>query len=203
MIYFIVHCIHWNYYYFMYVSILFALFRFCLFMFKKCHSSFAYFLLFHLCMCLHIYVYTLCVLHLCIWIHFVLCLFLFAYFYLLIFCLIIVMCIFLRFSCCMYILYEYVLRHKYVFCFAFTCLNLSFFFNSLGVNIHTWARVQVDGIDIRIHLFKFILFLFNSLGVNIHMWARVQVDGIDTDGKDRDKDNVEEGTHGKGRCIQK
>jgi len=29
------------------------------------------------------------------------------------------------------------------------------------------------------------------------------VDGIDTDGKDPDKDNDEEGTHGKVRCIQK
>jgi len=46
------------------------------------------------------------------------------------------------------ILYVYVCRHKYVFCFAFTCLHVFVLFglDSLGVNMHTRARVQVDGI---------------------------------------------------------
>jgi len=36
-----------------------------------------------------------------------------------------------------------------IFGFASTCLHVFFVFglNRLGVNMHTWARVQVDGID--------------------------------------------------------
>jgi len=49
----------------------------------------------------------------------------------------------------MYILYEYVCSYECVFCFAFTCLNIFCLFglNNLGVHMHTWARVQVDGKD--------------------------------------------------------
>jgi len=82
-------------------------------------------------------------------------------------------CAFYYFYCFVYILYECVCRHKYVFCFAFTCLHV------------------------------FCFFWLNSLGVDMHTWARVQVDGIDEDGIDPVKDDVEERTYGKGRCIQK
>jgi len=47
------------------------------------------------------------------------------------------------------------------------------------------------------------MFVLNSLGVHMHTQARVQVDGIDTDGIDPDKDDVEERTYRKGRCVQK
>jgi len=48
-----------------------------------------------------------------------------------------------------------------------------------------------------------IFFGLNSLSVNMHTWARVQVDGVDKDGIYPDKDDVEEITCGKGKCIQK
>ena len=49
----------------------------------------------------------------------------------------------------MFIAYVYVCRHIYIFCFAFTCLHAFFVIglNRLGVNMHTWARAQVDRID--------------------------------------------------------
>jgi len=68
----------------------------------------------------------------------------------------------------MSIVYVYVCRHKYIFCFAFSCLQVFFIF----------------GLD--------------SLCLHLHTRARVQVDGIDTE-----KNDVEERTYGKGRCIQK
>jgi len=51
--------------------------------------------------------------------------------------------------CVMFIVYVYAFRHKYIFCFAFICLHVCFLFglSSLGVNIHTWARLDMDGID--------------------------------------------------------
>ena len=55
----------------------------------------------------------------------------------------ILLCVFNRFYWFMFTVYVCVCRHKYIFCFAFTCLRVWFLFglNSVGVNIHTWARV--------------------------------------------------------------
>jgi len=57
--YFIVYCIYWNYCYFMYLLILFALFDFYLSMFNNYDFRVVYFCRIIICMCIHAYVYTL------------------------------------------------------------------------------------------------------------------------------------------------
>jgi len=127
----------------MYLFMLFTLFRFFLFMFNKYHFNFVYYCCFILCMCIDIYVYIFIYDS---FIYFVLLLFI-VHFWLSIVWLLKLICVFYYFDCLMYILYEYLCMHKYVFCFALTCVYVYSILSgltSLRVNMSTcsgfWNR---------------------------------------------------------------
>ena len=115
---FIVCCIYWGYSDFMYLFMFFNCSFFNVFMLYEYHVSLVYCCCFILCMCVHIYVYT--------FIHYLfmyLVLFLFIVYFWLSFVWLL-SCVFCYFDCFLFILYEYVCIHRYVFCFAFTYLHV-------------------------------------------------------------------------------
>ena len=139
----IVCCIYWGYSDFMYLFVFFNCSFFNVFMLYGYHVSLVYCCCFILCMCMHVYVYTF--IHY-LFMYFVLFLFI-VYFWLsfvwLLSCVFCYLIVFFSFCMNMYVYIDmYFVSHSLIYMYS-----VLFGLTSLGVNMHTWARVQVFGID--------------------------------------------------------